>query len=131
MKSRKITCMTAAAIVGLGLCFSATSPVFSAQPLVVEAQRPFDPEIRRVVHYADLNLSEASGQKLLIRRVDYAVNDLCGANQAWHPLDANLAITRCSKSAWNSARPQITAAFERGTSGSYVAAAVLVVTVPR
>jgi len=131
MNVRKFTCMTAATIVGLSLSFGATSPVHSAQPVVVEGQRYFDPEIQRVVHYADLNLSDASGQKLLIRRVDYAVNDLCAGNQSWRPLEANLAIRQCSKSAWASANPQITAAFERGKSGGYIAATAVTITVPR
>jgi UrcA family protein len=131
MEVRKITCMTAATLAGSLLVFSATSPVKAQQPLLVERQRNFDPELQRVVHYGDLNLTNLSGRNTLIRRVGFAVNNLCAMNQSWRPLETTMAVRRCSRSAWDSASPQITAAFASGTLGNYVAAAAVTISAVR
>jgi UrcA family protein len=128
VRTHKILCIWGATIVGSLLTIGATSPARSQQPLVVEAERYHDPETQRVVHYGDLNLADMSGRSLLIRRVDYAVNDLCSANEGRRALERDANIRGCSKSAWNSASPQITAAFERAKSGSFVAAAAVTIT---
>ena len=114
MNSRKITCMAAATFVGSLLVLSAVAPVHAQAPVVVQGHRYFDPEIQRVVHYGDLNLAEASGQKALIRRVAYAVGDVCGTNA----IMTDRYDAECTTAAWDSANFQITAAFDQARTGS-------------
>jgi UrcA family protein len=126
MDARKITCLAAATFVGSLLILSATSPVHSQPPVVVEGRHYFDPEIQRVVPYGDLDLANPPGQNRLIRRVGYAVNDVCEVKPS-RDFVTYRESRLCSTAAWSGANPQITAAFERAKSGSYVAATALII----
>jgi len=69
MDARKISCMVAATFVGTLLILSATSPVHSQPPVLVQGRHYFDPEIQRVPRFADLDLANSEGQKRLTRSV--------------------------------------------------------------
>jgi UrcA family protein len=130
MDMRKITCVAAATFVGSLLILSATAPVH-AQPLVVEGHHYFDPQIQRVINYADLDLANPSGQKRLLHRVSSAVDDLCAVNDSLASRDMFGETRNCSTAAWNSATPQIRAAVDGAKSGSFVSAAALTITSSR
>ena len=127
MDVRRISCMAAATFVGSLLIISATSPAHSQPPLVVQGHHYIDPETQRVVNYGDLDLANAPGQNRLVRRVAYAVNNLCDGDRSWSTLRVNVDRRGCSTAAWGSANPQIAAAIERAKSGTFVAAAALTI----
>ena len=58
------------------------------------------------VSYRDLNLAMARDQQRLIRRVDFAVSQLC-------PDIAYVGDPRCRSYAWEGAKPQIARAVDR------------------
>jgi len=124
MDTRKITCMAAATVVGSLLILSTVGPAHAQPPVIVEGHHYYDPEIQRVAPYGDLNLAERVGQKRLIRRVGYAVDDLCGGYLLGSPYYGD---RECSRAAWDSANPQIAAAFEQARSGGFVAAAAVTI----
>lgn len=104
------------------------------QPLVVTAPSP-DLVVRHV-SYADLNLAVSSGEHTLNRRVGNAVTSVC--NEAVGPDTLNLASTianmRCSRSAWDGARPQIARAVQRAreiamTGSSTIAASAITIAI--
>lgn len=75
MDSRKVACMFAAGLLGLGITAAATS---------AHANRPGDvtvtatnPELQRRVSYADLNLAVKPDQRVLRHRISYTASDLC------------------------------------------------------
>jgi UrcA family protein len=125
VQTRKITCMAAATFVGSLLILSTVAPAHAQPPVIVEGHHYYDPENQRVVPYGDLNLAVSAGQQGLIRRVKYAVEDLCDTRHTRGLMQ--LIDSECSTSAWNSANPQITAAFNRAGSGSSIAAAAVTI----
>lgn len=127
MQVRKLMCMGAATFVGSMLIISLATPAHSRSPLVVEGR--IDPETQRVVRYGDLNLTNPDGQKRLIRRVSFAINDLCQINQ-FPPAYTMPNGRECTTAAWNSANPQISMAFDRARSDSFVAAAAIAIVIP-
>lgn len=125
MDGRNFACMAAAGLVGSLLVLSAVSPAFGQPPVVVQGRAYYDSENQRVVRYGDLNLAEQIGQKSLLRRVGYAVNELCDTRQtrgSFKTIDRT-----CAGSAWESANPQITLAFDRARGGASIAAASLTI----
>jgi UrcA family protein len=115
--------------------FVAGSPAFGkSAPIVVTAQ----PEMTsRHIGYADLNLASATGERILNRRVNYAIGDLCvevtGGYSGSSTLD--FANVTCSRSAWQQARPQMERAVQRAreialTGKSSIAAAALTISIP-
>jgi len=128
MEARKFTCMAAATFVGSLLILTTVAPAHSQPPVVVHGHQYFDPEIQRRVPYGDLNLADVSGQKHLIRRVGFAVRDLCGVYMTGR---ADPVDRECTAFAWASANPQITTAFDQARSGAYAAAAAVTITSPR
>jgi len=125
MNVLKISCVTAATFVTSVLIVGTAVPLHAQPPVVVQGH--FDPETQRIVPYGDLNLASEPGQKRLMRRVGYAVSDLCrpeGAERSFYMLEDS---RHCSKVAWDSANPQIAAAIERAASGTFAAAATLTI----
>ena len=107
-------CATLAACLLLA-SFGNAVPSLAQEPLIV--QKHFDPETSRIVHYGDLNLADATAQRTLYHRVEYAVYDLCGINPTgWSGIYPK-ATRVCSDEAWAIARPQI----ERAISETRVA----------
>jgi len=127
METRKVTCMAAAAFISSMLIVSAVAQAHPQQPVLVQGH--IDPSLQRVVRYGDLNVANPDGQKALMHRVNYAVQDLCQFGvaastdlQSWRETDT------CMTVAWASAQPQIATAFERAQSGSLASAAALTIT---
>ena len=76
MEARKIACLGAAAFVGSMLVGTVASPVHAQahHPLTVTGHPD---EMTRVVPYGDLSLATSEGRKILMRRVGYAVDEIC------------------------------------------------------
>jgi len=113
-----------------------TPAVAGNQPIVVPAPSR-DEIVVRHVSYADLNLAAAAGERTLVGRVRYAVNDLCSEVVGGSPRSFMLrpAEARCSGASWDQARPQIDLAVRRAreialTGKSSIVAAALIIAVP-
>jgi len=100
-----------------------------SEPFIVTAPRAPDVAVMRV-GYRDLNLTYAPARVTLIRRVDYAVKQVCFEHdqRAVRALPAHMEYVDCSTLAWNGARPQLAAAINRAWANagrtSYGAAAM-------
>ena len=109
MEARKIACFGAAAFVGSMLVGTVASPVHAQahHPLTVTGHPD---EMTRVVPYGDLSLATSEGRKILMRRVGYAVDEICMPSEV---NGGSLDVPYCISTAWASARPQIKTAFAR------------------
>lgn len=120
---RKMACWGAAGFVGTALLIAAASPARSQPPVDVIAQKG---GMTKVVHYGDLSLATQKGRQLLVRRVGFAVKEVCpDYDQGWVLYD----VESCKKFAWKGARPQIRRAFDRALSGSSLTMTSLTITV--
>jgi UrcA family protein len=108
MNSRKSATIVAAAIVGLGLSFSATH-AFAQPPrgdVIVKGHR-VDPATQRTVSYKDLNLAFTGGQRVLNSRIWRTAGALC------QDLNGDFQLDSCTDSAIHSTDDQVAAAVER------------------
>jgi len=108
----------------LSLCAAAATTALSllavapahaqSEPFVVTAPRTADLPMMRV-GYRDLNLTYAPARVTLIRRVDYAVKQVCfeSDQRSVRTLPSYIQYVDCSKFAWNGARPQLAAAINQ------------------
>lgn len=104
MESRKVACLFAAGIIGLGITAAATGADARPRAIVVQA---VDPELQRKVSYADLNLAVRPDQKVLKRRIHRTASDLCiDLNGVWD-------TGPCRSDAVNSTRGQVAMAIDR------------------
>jgi UrcA family protein len=106
MNLQKVISLAVACAVTAGSLTVATQA--SAQQnerFTVTGPRFGDAPIERV-SYRDLNLAMARDQDRLMKRVGFAVNQLC-------PGIAYLGDPRCRSSAWDGAKPQIALAVDR------------------
>jgi UrcA family protein len=77
------------------------------------------PETHSVrVHYADLNLSTASGAEELYRRISFAAHEVCGDVTVPSFVNQNRAYRECRRTAVEDAvakvdRPKLTALYDR------------------
>jgi len=113
--ARQIATFGAAALVATALALAAAAPAWS-QPPVEVIGKPSS-QVRHVP-YGDLSLATKDGQRILYRRVGYAVRDVCpitAEDGAWYDSEG------CRKFAWRGARPQMKLAFDRAISGSSLA----------
>jgi UrcA family protein len=104
-----------AAIVTAALSVLAVSPALAQdESLLVTAPRAVDMPTMWV-SYRDLNLTYAPARVTLIHRVDYAVRQVCQESdqRAVRTLRSHMDYVSCSNFAWNGARPQLAAAFNR------------------
>lgn len=92
----------AAILASSGLAAAATSP--GAKDVVVQAHRPVSPD-QVLVHYGDLDLKKAAGQRALHKRVNAAITSLCDASH-FSAADPTGSL-KCSNEAWSSVRPQL------------------------
>jgi UrcA family protein len=127
-------CVATAITAGGGLFLF--SPEASARQPIVVTGPPQDVAVRRV-SYADLDLASLSGEKTLNRRVGRAVNSVCleAVGQQAHDLYVMVDNMRCTRGAWDGARPQIARAVERArqiaaTGSSTIAASAIVISIP-
>jgi len=135
MKRTKTLSACAAALVIAGGAFGSASPALAkVQKLVVTAPAE---SVSRHISYADLNLASADGERTLVHRVTSGVNDLCldgsGGNDGSFVFKNYMK--RCSGSAWDQARPQMTRAVQRAreiaeTGTSSITAAALTISIP-
>ena len=109
----KLISFSVAVLLTSGVLVLVAPPAFSKErPVVVVA----DPDrVTRRVTYADLNLTSASGEAALNRRVGGAIRSLC--LEATANGDSNFPFNtdsrKCRTSAWNQAHPQIARAVQR------------------
>lgn len=111
-ETRRIATFGAAGFVATALVLSAAGPAHSQPPVNVIGKAVG--QVRHVP-YGDLSLATKDGQGILLRRVGYAVQEVCPttANDgAWYDSDG------CRKFAWRGARPQIRRALDQAISGS-------------
>ena len=76
MNNRKLACIVAGGFLGVTLTASATHAIAGGRDVVVEGTR-IQPEYQRVVSYADLNIAERAGQKVLKGRIYRTASSLC------------------------------------------------------
>jgi len=108
--SEKLTSLLAACAVTLAV-FTATAPAMAkSQPIVVTAI-PEDVPVR-FVSYGDLNLAKATDEKMLVRRVRSATDDVC-TESVPDGTAITSAFLSCRAHAWQGARPQIDRAVTR------------------
>ena len=110
---KALSLCAAVATTTLGLV--AVAPAHAqSEPFVVTAPRTADLPTMRV-SYRDLNLTYAPARVALIRRVDYAVRQVCFERdqRSVSTLPSHMQYVDCSKFAWNGARPQLAAAIDR------------------
>ena len=104
-----------AAVATTAVSMLAVAPAHAqSEPFVVTAPRTADLPTMRV-SYRDLNLTYAPARVALIRRVDYAVRQVCFERdqRSVRTLTSQMQYFDCSKIAWNGARPQLAAAINR------------------
>lgn len=97
----------------------AASPAF-AEPVVTGKRLQIDEDqVTKVVHFNDLNIATADGEKALVRRVRSAVSYVCAGA-------ANFSVdTACKSYAWNGARPQMQTALAQARTNPALAVATL------
>lgn len=83
---------------------AAAMPTRSGEVLV-EASRMTTGLEQRSVSYRDLELTNPSAQRELIRRVSFAVDSLCNGGDMG--ITDPINSSKCSRSAWESVRPRI------------------------
>jgi UrcA family protein len=125
-----------AALVFTAFASGLSSPAIGKSGPIVVSSPPEDTLIRRV-SYADLNLAAAPGQKRLVNRVRYAIDDFCF--QLMGGMDGTFMLStgqaQCKRASWDQAHPQIELAFQRAreiaASGqSSIIATALTITAP-
>ena len=109
MTIEKPLTMLAALSVTLGALALAAPAVAQNKTFVVTA--PSQNILVRRVTYRDLNLATPAGEKTLVRRVDYAVKDLC--LESVGPAGDFYAEFGCRGDVWSGARPQVKQAVQR------------------
>lgn len=120
------------AIAGMSLIVAVT-PALARVPHVVVTASP--DRLITHVRYDDLNLATATGQGALQHRLGGAINQLCERAMGQDRGSTLLrpAMVRCSKSAWDEARPQVANAVQRArdialTGSSPIQAAAIQIT---
>jgi UrcA family protein len=102
------------------------SPVLAkTQPVVVQGERT--DVIQRVVRFGDLNLAVSKDRDRLVKRVRYAINDVCRDNDYVPTL--NWPERECVQGAWSSAHPQLDKVLNG--DASLLSAATLVIRVQK
>ena len=107
MKHGQILAFAAALAVTTGGIVALAAPASAADQVVVRAEA----DVRTAhVRYADLDIANAAGQKLLNRRVGQAVHSVCDGTASYATFQSE---GFCKTAAWGRARPQIARAIER------------------
>jgi UrcA family protein len=95
--------------------------VAKQEPVVVTATTTEVPI--RHVSYRDLNLARSEGEQSLIRRVKYAVKDVCiessGGEEMPRASANRLKMNNCRGHAWAGAQPQVDRAIQRAKEIAY------------
>lgn len=132
----KIVSLCVATAITAGGLFVVSPPASARQPIVVTA--PAEDMVVRRVSFADLNLASTAGEKTLNHRVGGAVTSLCieAVGPDTRSLSSTIANMRCTRQAWDGARPQIANAVQRArdiaaTGSSAIAATAIVISIPQ
>jgi UrcA family protein len=108
MSAKLVRIFALSAIIATGL---ATTPA-AAKPKAVTVTGTVSDVVRHVVDYRDLNLASAAGEQALVRRVHYAVNDVCleaiGGRVGYLKPTLN-----CQSATWSGTQPQVERAVQR------------------
>ncbi len=108
--SPKFTSLLAACAMTAAV-FAATSPAVAKQrPIVVTA--PAEDIPIRYVSYRDLNLTTSKDEAVLVRRVRFAVNDVCDESVGYDTA-FRTNLMSCRNQSWGGAKPQIDRAVAR------------------
>ena len=106
MNIRKFVCMLAAGFISVTLVGAATTAAAKSRDVLVIGKK-IDPELKRKVAYADLNLAFKPAQKVLGRRISDAAWNLC------LDLNGRTSIDTCTNHAIHSTDQQVAAAIDR------------------
>ena len=82
--------------------------------------------VTRRISYADLNLAVLPGERMLNRRIGYAVTSLC--DEAVGGSSVDFTYMDCTEGAWRGARPQIALAVQRAHEISATGASLIAAT---
>ncbi len=109
MKIQLKSSMTCVASV---IFFACSTPALADTGPVVVTGPSYDERPSLVVKYGDLDLATDRDQKRLNRRVDSAIEEVCGFNETYavRTLSARVLYQACSTEAWTRARDQMATA---------------------
>jgi UrcA family protein len=111
-----LTRLSAAVLASVAASTIFMIPTASAQIVVHAPAR--DVRIERVGYY-DLNLASRSGEQILYRRVNGAVQRVCLYDEGrWYGL-SEPGYNSCAEGAWRGARPQVIGAVYRARLQAY------------
>jgi UrcA family protein len=105
LSEKSISLLAACAVTLAGLAIAVPAVAKDQKPVVVTGPEPDEQMVRRLVSYRDLNLATAAGESVLVKRVGYAVREVC-----YEAVEerANLSLTvACRGDSWRGAKPQI------------------------
>lgn len=105
ISEKTISLLAACAVTLAGLAIAVPAVAKDPKPVVVTGHAPDEIIIRRYVSYRDLNLATSVGEKILVKRVGFAVREVCD-EAIEEPAIASLA-KKCRSSSWRDAKPQI------------------------
>ena len=113
----------------LAAAVAVTTPAFASENDALGTSVVANPETQEVVSFADLNLSERSGQRTLNRRVMRASERLCIRTEGKFNVNRYLGgkENSCAVRTYQHARKQIETAVaraERGEAHSYMAVVI-------
>lgn len=115
--------------------FACSTPALADTGPVIVTGPSYDERPSLVVKYGDLDLAIARDQARLNRRVDSAIEEVCGFNETYavRTLSARQLYQACSTEAWTRARPQMATAVSlaqnSGDDGTKIADRVITVSV--
>ena len=103
-----------AAVATATLSLLAVAPANAQSDIVISGPRVSVLQVKRVNH-ADLNLAYSQHQRMLVRRVDWAVKEVCRdrLQHAENTLTSFRRYRECRDFAWNGAAPQVARAVYR------------------
>ena len=132
MNYNKLLSISAAVLLTSGAFVLVVPPAFAKdRPVFVGASPNV---VTSHITFADLNLASAAGERTLNHRVYGAIHRLCsdatGGDDGYYV--TSFARMKCTKIAWNEARPQIARAVQRSrdiafTGTSPIAAAAITI----
>ena len=105
ISEKTISLLAACAVTLTGLAIAVPALARDPMPVVVTGKAPDEIIIRRYVSYRDLNLATPIGEKMLVKRVGYAVREVC--EEAIEEPALAVVAMRCRSSSWRDAKPQI------------------------
>lgn len=106
-----LSAVAAVAVASSAIALTAPAMAQAGKPVIVRAEPLSDIASMRRVHYGDLNLASADGEKALNQRVRRAVSQVC--DDATGPTPLFSVKQSCRADSWGRARPQMDLAMQR------------------